>query len=314
MIVMGVLTAIPFGLAIRQTAHKKAGADLDLEEFQDSSARDERRYAEEREADAARLAVERAAEARKQEELRARQKDVFGAAPATLGKLFVGVELGAPSGSFQPESARARIEEAREYNVDVDFELDLKSLIAVKIHVGSPDRTCETFKDDLEAAWGHANLTDLDRSTWIATGRRATFESQDCSLAIERFAEVPSWIGHGEKIVPVDMLGKPAKALLDKLGPTVDADDQTISWTAVGVGAGTAIGGTQLSADLVNGKIVTIRAAAEMDAPTRDELSAHLTKLFGPTKPSADGEADTWARPPIELRDVRHGIELRIGK
>lgn len=316
MIVMGVITAIPFGLAIRQTLHKGSAGDRELEETMDPSLKYEREMEESHKAMEARYEAERIEEAQKKREISARQKDVFGTSPASLGKLFDGITLGAPADSFQPEAARARIADAREQEIHVDFELDLKSLAGVKIKIGGYRSECSEFGEELKTAWGPSLFGTADRHAWIAQNQRAVFDETHCQLTIERFADVPSWIGHGEaSIVPIDYLNKPSKALLAKLGPTVDADESMIVWQQVGVGTGS--GTTALTAEIENGKIAAITARTTVDASTRSDVEDRLAKLFGKATEYPESGATlgwTWGKIPVGLTTTSDKIDLRFGK
>lgn len=315
MIVMGVITAIPFGLAIRQTMHKAPEADRELEESLDPDLRYEReakrnaiRWEEER-------AAREAAEAKEKQEYLAVQRTVFGTSPATLGTLFDGVAFGAPTASYLPDSARERIDRAREQHVRVDFELGLTGLAGVQIGLGGYGHDCAAFDEALRTAWGQSTSGDADHGVWFADGRRARFDVPRCKLSIERTASADSWIGHGDAIVPLDYIGKPAKALIAKLGDTVDADETMMTWQQIGVGNG-GTGLTTLTATIENGKIVTITAHAEIDIATRSDVEERLTKLFGAPKEYPESGADLrWSgRPPVEVSTTPTTLELRAGK
>jgi len=312
MIVMGVITAIPFGLAIRQTLHKGADADRELEESLDPSLKYEReealreaRYATER-------AEREAEEAKEKLATRTAQRAVFGTAPATLGTLFDGVALGTAANDERTAQIR---DAAVDHHIRIDFEHDLKIVVGVAVDLGGYEHECAGFDEDLRAAWGPSTSGDADHGVWFGNGQRAQLDVAHCKLFIERTVDAATWIGHGDTIVPLDFIGKPAKALAAKLGPTVDADETMMAWQQVGVGYGGS-GMTTLTAEIENGKIVAITAHANIDVGTRADIEDRLTKLFGAPKEYPESGADLrWAgRPPVEVTTTPTALELRAGK
>src|SRR6516164_3827141 len=119
-IVMSLVTAVPFGLAIKSAAsgHSKASAydddDDDMprrtHDFEDDSTD----YAAQR----AEMDKMRAEEREHEMELTSKRRklapQLVGTEPASLGSLFAGVKLGASAGAFQPEPVRQAIADASE--------------------------------------------------------------------------------------------------------------------------------------------------------------------------------------------------------
>ena len=315
MIVMGVITAVPFGLAIRQTLSKGPDADREMAESLDPSIKYEREMAESEARYARERAEREAAEAKEKAETRAAQRDVFGKAPATLGKLFDGIVLGAPTGSFDADAVRTKVAAAGDHHIDVQLELDLKGLAGLQIEVGGYEHDCAPFDEDLRAAWGPSTSGDADHGVWFAAGTRARFDVPSCKLTIERSVDAVAWIGHGDATVPLDYIGKPAKALAAKLGPAVDADETMMAWQQPGVGHG-GVGLTTLTAEIAGGKIVAITAHADIDIATRSEIEERLTKLYGAPKEYPESGADLrWnGRPAVEVTVQSRSLELRAGK
>src|SRR5215203_3160200 len=144
-IVMSVVTAVPFGLGVRDTLkHKDVTADEydGLDFGAKRSERERVRELEEYEAEARREQLEREAKAKE----RIAQLDMLiGTKPAQMGALFDGVTLGAGAGSFQPENVRVRIENAEQDGfITVQFDADAKSLLGVDILVANDDDTNDT--------------------------------------------------------------------------------------------------------------------------------------------------------------------------
>jgi hypothetical protein len=312
MIVMGVITAVPFGLAIRQTLHKGADADRELEEALDPSLKYERESAARQAEIELTVEREREREAKEKQATRVVQRTVFGTSPATLGTLFTGIELGTVADDHHAEQIRGA---ASDHHIHIDFEHDVKQLVGVAVELGGYERECDDFVEDLRAAWGPSTSGDADHGVWFGPGRRAQLDVAECKLFIERTVDVATWIGHGDAIVPLDYVGKPVKALVAKLGPTVDADETMMAWQQVGVGNGGS-GLTTLTAELANGKIVALTASANVDMATRAEVEDRLTKLYGTPKEAPESGASLrWTgRPPVELSITSRGLELRAGK
>src|SRR5262245_32456140 len=105
-IVMSLVTAVPFALAIRDTAKDKPPvAEDDGWDPQQLPTEDPDVHVRDFEQDERR----RVADTAKHASVIAK---LFGAKPAMIGPMFDGVELGGPSSSFQSEDARQRLEVA----------------------------------------------------------------------------------------------------------------------------------------------------------------------------------------------------------
>ncbi len=119
-IVMSVVTAVPFGLGVRDTLRHK---DVSAAEFGELGYdRDRDRAYEQYEAERRREELEREA---KSAERIATLDQLFGTRPAQMGRLFDGIVLGTGAGSFQPEDVRLRIENAmRDGFIAVQFDAD----------------------------------------------------------------------------------------------------------------------------------------------------------------------------------------------
>jgi hypothetical protein len=314
MIVMGVLTAIPFGLAIKQTLHKGPDADRDFEESFDPRRKYEREMEADRAESAARVEREARAEVERtklqREKLERQVGDAIGDKAATLGPLFAGVELGAPSGSFQPEPARLRIQNATEY-VTVDYELDASSLVAIELRFTDvAEDGCSDLSERIRGKWGAAAVW----GKWTAGHQRAHLDG--CLLTVGQFVDPAQWVGRGDKaIVPLDLIGKPAKQLTAKLGPTADFGDEAATWTRAGLGP-LGTGTTRLSADFDHGKIVAVSATATVDDDdTAQAVVDVLKKQLGNPVEGTDGEFDlVWKRNPQIGMTTGTTITIRIGK
>lgn len=297
-IVMSVVTAVPFGLGVRDTLKHK---DVSASEFGELDYDRDRAY-QEYEAERRREELEREA---KSAERIARLDQLFGTRPAQMGRLFDGIVLGTGAGSFQPEDVRLRIENAtRDGFITVQFDADAKSLNGIDVLINSDYDTsdaCEQFSDKLVAKWGSAT-----NGAWLDPGahQRASFDEDTCKLRFERYLDPADWVAQ----LPLNVIGTSVEKLTQSLTDYDDSGDPShIYWTGPGTGYGK--GSTRYDAYHVNGKITWIGVSAEADFDTtlavRDAISA---KLKAQPKTSNDEyvQVYTWkkrARVELETSD-----------
>lgn len=288
-IVMSVVTAVPFGLGIRDTLkHQDAGAD-ELDDGFDFGSR--KRSARERaelaayEAELAREAAEREAQNRARI---ATLDQLYGAAPAAMGSLFEGLTLGA-AGAFPPEYVRTRIERAnRDGFVTVSFDTDATSLTGVEVTVISDYEVgdaCDTLDDKLVAAWGKST-----NGVWLnpATHQRAALDLDDCRLRFDRYLDAAEWVAQ----LPLSAIGAaPATLVAQVTAGTIDDDGTRVFWNAPGVRYGKTV--SDIEAYVEGGKVVGFKATVDTDFDSmlgmRDALAAKLKAE--PTK-TGDEAAD----------------------
>jgi hypothetical protein len=313
---MSVVTAVPFGLGVRDTLkHKDVSADEydGLDFGAGRSERERTRALEEYEAEARR---EQLARETKTKERLERLDQLFGDKPAQMGPLFDGITLGAGAGAFQPENVRRRIESATsDGTMYVQFDADAKALNALNITIDNDYDTgnaCEALEDKLSAKWGAAaNHAWLDS----ATHQRASFDSDTCILRFERYVDPTDWVA----ALPLNLVG----TSVDKLKQTLDGnyddsgDPAHIYWSGPGIGYGK--GPTSYDAFFVNGKIKSVQATADSDFDStlaaRDAITA---KLKGQPKTTGDDYYQVYSwnkRVPVELETSdRNRFTVSIGK
>lgn len=309
-IVMSLVTAVPFGLAIRdwsQGKDKLGGRhhdDDDLDADDDySDAQNARMLAEmaKEEARERARAAERQADEAKLDRQRAQvASQLIGAEPGTMGPLFAGMKLGASSSDFQPESVRAAIAEAVDVLV-VSWDLDTTHLNGLTARLKVGDLGCAPLTRAL-VAWGPGN----NNATWEnpKLHQRALFDQDACTLTFERYVDLDKWLAHGDQsVVPLDMIGQPAGKLRTRIGERLDDDNEAeLRWHDLGPAGAT--GASTFTAELKNGKIAAITVdLSTADEPTSNAIAARLTKLLG-KKPTQDEDtlAQTWkGRVPVTL-------------
>jgi hypothetical protein len=290
-IVMGLLTAVPFGLAIRDTArHESASADgIDL-----TGAKQR-----ERERAAERVRLEDQQQRREDEAKRRRDRFVeslIGKAPASMGSFLDGITLGANAETFQPEATQKRIFEAEQARfASVEFGAD-EVLRTVSVEVRAVD--CDQLRDKLTAAWGHSV-----GSVWLdpATHQRASVYNNEesgfyCALMFDRYVDPDAWVGS----LPLDAIGKPIGALAAPKDATTE--DDSISWHLPGLGYGRQ--STTVIAYIEKGKVVGANVIADADFDSqlkiRDLLSAKLARQ--PVQDENDSGVWTWkTKVPVKL-------------
>jgi hypothetical protein len=314
-IVMGVLTCVPFGLAIRDTVK---GVERPLTQ-EERIERDLAKFRAEREA--RELEYEQA-EQKLADERAAKHKTAIGMLVgkerATLGSAFAGAKLGGSQDDL--EALAGKLEQIRSR-----YELDLAALgdahtfqsiyIKPTMRYDEAGEFCETLEETLEGAWGDGRLDANDRTIWLdqGNGQRAIFNDSDgCELTIERFAPLASWFSKGqESIVPLWAIGQPIKRLESLLGDRASAQDNGTVWAGLGIGNG--IGATSLRAIVRNGKIVAIVTSAETDSTTQDELYKHISAVMG-KEPEWEDASFVWkTKPRLELEQGSAQLMLTVG-
>lgn len=302
-IVMSLLTAAPFGLAIRDTLTKKERSTVEDEwgDYGRSGRQDSKALAE-YEAEMQREADARAEKRRQQIE---KLDQLYGSTKGSMGTLLDGVFLGADAGSFQPEATRQRIQRETESGfLDVSFDVDAKALRGVTIALSARDydpdlgevvNLCEPLHEKLVTAWGPST-----NGTWLDEVRhvRATLDTDSCTLTFDQYLTADEWV----KAVTAIQIGKPSEKALQAYTQATgfvfdEYSDDEVRWNLPGLG--TATGGTEVTALIQHGKIVGLRANVDADFDSvvamRDGLSAVLKSQ--PVR-SEDDESWTWKKKP----------------
>jgi len=304
-IVMTLLTSVPFALAIRAAVKDKARHAVDDDDNDELS---DMGYGREQ----AKLEAMRAEEEEAKNKATERQRrriveQLLGEEPATLGSLFDGVQLGAPAGNFQPESVRTALRDASEV-ISVDWDVDAARLNGLTIRLKGEDYGCGL--KNAVAAWGGSG------ELWAnpRTHQRAELDPIGCEIRFERYADPEQWIDKGDaSIVPLSAVGQPAAKLhnrvLDKMDDGSDGEDE-FGWHDIGLTG--KWGHTTLFATTKAGKVVAVSATFSGDAAAFDALVTRITKLTGvkPTRTLESQHYDdgaptmTWkSKPPVELHD-----------
>jgi hypothetical protein len=289
-IVMSLVTAVPFGLAIRDTVrhHDPVPEDDDFIQAHAVDDPSEARLAEARYQAEAERAEAEAAVARAAVE-RARQA-VVGSTPASLGSIFDGIALGEPTERFSLELARRATDPtASAGNLHVDFDVDAVRVAAIHVSLLGD---CDSFVDTLRRAWG--DTPDATPDIWLTADgtQRASLDTDTCELVFERHVSTLAWVD----ALPLDAIGWSAKKLATAAGPAAEVDDQQIQWSTPGVGLGR--GRTDLTAYLLEGKVAAIRAAFQTDQESANAIRDRLAIRFHakPSHDDPDSNAYVWKR------------------
>lgn len=328
--VMGVAVLGLFGLAIAKSAGGKDRHHDDDDEYsgeesgddEEQSARDIAEYEHEQ---AARKAAELEAE-QKVEKVFSALTTAYGAEAASMGALFSGITFGAEREGLSDEIQQrlARFRAATESDLTLGQE---SSTIVDRIELEPSfrdegdvrDQLCDKLATRLHDTWGNGvHDTDTDTSIWLnpATHVRATFHnSGGCELTFAPYAAPETWINRTPaSVIPVAMVGQPAAKLVAAVKSPIEND--TITWTAPGLGAGTQP--TQLMASVVGGKVAMITVSTISLEDTRAALVEHLSATFGKAKTATDDSGNTsttWnSKPPITMRDDGDAVTVSVGK
>lgn len=328
--VMGAIVVGLFGLAIATSAGGKDrphGDDTNDPESLDDDERSARETAQYEREEAMRKTAELEAE-RKIEKLVAAVAVAYGAEAASMGNLFAGVTLGTQRSALS-QAMQDRFEAFRS-TTESKLTFGERSSRAIdRIEVAplaNGDReirepVCEKLRTLLQDTWGHGTSGSVTGPTiWLnpTTHVRSTFvdEEGSCTLTFSSYAAPDQWIARATtSIVPFAAVGQPAAKL--SAAVHTEIQDETITWTGPGVGAGTQ--GTQLMASVIKGKVSMLTATTTAVDATRSELIAHLTRTFGKPNRALDdsgGDVLTWpSKPPIVLI-VGSGdtVTLTVGK
>ena len=317
-LVMGVMTCVPFGLAIHDTVTRPAKAELEAAAaaaYAEETAEREARIARLEDQRREREAAERKAREEKAAEIAAVVHSQLGDEPASFAS-SAPLRLGAADRDAILAHA-ARLTGAMGIAIELRPLAGRVDSIRLTPEAGSDTtpRVCEHLGAKLRAAWPD-NLPRNrggDVLLWLnpRRGHRAVFSRAggECELKVERYVPAETWIDRGPKsIVPLWAIGQPASRLSYALGEPVE--DGGHEWFDLPMGA--AVDDTQLVADVVDGKIVHIQAVLAGGDEVALPVLERLTALYG--APAGDDVRVWRSRPQITL-DTRHSrVVLTAGK
>lgn len=304
-IVMALLTAVPFGLAIKDTVTGKSSFEVppSTDDYSDASRDSYERAQREDEEKQAQV------EARRTLELKG-LVDALIPMDAKAQLRLPGYELGRPlgSGGRLEEQLLTLAHAAVEPVTNTDGTL--KTLTISFPHYGDTD-VCLQIGQRITEAWGESSRTYKSGTSrrhfttpLTKPVQRVTFfdpeGSERCELLLEGYVAPTDFITKTEtSTVPVWAVGKPAKKLIDKLGGYAFSDDMQIRWATPGVGEGAST--TELYARIVKGKIVTLTATFQASENTIGAVAEKLVADFGePT----ESDPVVWTKAKLSLATV----------
>jgi len=280
--VMSLVTAVPFGLAVRDTLHPhpKALAEMTDEEREAQFEADMQKQAE----------TDRAAEQQ-------RKQTVLGGLLGDKGKVGTYLDnlaLGAPED--QAAAIRDRVQNGSDI---IDFSYEVSQGKVSSIRISSTE--CDDLEKTIKRAWGEGNAW-----TDPSTHTRTKFDSEGCTLRIDRYVEIEQLIDKTlTASIPVAAIGK----TLDQV-PGLSDDDTLAS---PGLQSTDGEISVRFTTD-DSGKIVGLSAAFGADADADVTLRARLDKLFGKGKQDRDtGEWDWKGKTPVHYANTDARIYLDIG-
>jgi hypothetical protein len=220
--------------------------------------------------------------------------ELLGPAPASLGPLFEGVRVGAPSQGVLPDDIRTRIDAFQaSHPVAIDVRIGDREILAVSITAPDPARLAAA----LTARWG-APLLDAD-TVWLdGRGTRVALIAlaDRAELRVERYQTVEQLVAPGETerlgVEPFPTVGARLPQLTAALGTALVAspdDPDQRRWRSPALPTGDAP--TVATAVVADGVVVEL--VVEARGHHSDALRAALTAKYG--EPTAR-DADPWRR------------------
>jgi hypothetical protein len=259
-IVMSLVTAVPFALAVRDTMkpHEKS-----LEEMTDDEreAHFEEEMRKEAEQDAQR-------EAAKTAQRNQQYKALLGTKPAQLGPFFGTVHLGMPA-----DDAAIDALPHGDYDVvpSIGYERTT-TLDGIRI---AGDEHCDELNAAMVKAWG-----DSPDGVYLDPANHVRAKWTDCAVSFDRYVEVNEWIDKKDTApVSLTLVGKSADKVRELVHGLDQDDGEMLMWSAPGIGRGT--GPAHITATIENDKVVHITISVVTDAPTSDAVKARLVGLLG---------------------------------
>jgi hypothetical protein len=286
------VTAVPFGLAIRDTLNEPT--HLQVDEPESPEEYEQRMLEEGQHAEKVRM------------EAKLTEIDgVIGKAPASLGAGFAGIELGAPAPFVVYSNALAAYP-----HLAILMERGDDTVVrSVAVRPAGPDNqtgtdgACERMQQRLVAAWGPSS-----DGVWfdMARHRRASFGS-DCELKFDSFLDPGAWVAH----LPLDLVGTTTDEARAQLGEPVEVKDHSLSFMTPGLGLERTLVEVAIEGDKVTGLHVSVPPHNNVSAV----VAALTAKLGKPMHdPAKDSEAWDWRKPPVHLIANGETIMLMIGK
>jgi hypothetical protein len=287
-LVMSLVAAVPFGLAIRDTIlHRDKLHQLADEEREET----ERRAAERAAEDAARVLYTQQLE----QERQAREDRVRQHATQLVGHDFV-----TPGLAFQGEE----LGNSPVYGVDTIVDAT-GNVLAMTAAMADDDVACSVLREVAAKTWGEpaSDRVWLD----LRTHQRASI-TQECGLEFGRFAETAAWV----KGLPLDAIGKSRDELARRFAsngdpdhdaawfvPGLDGDGLTRMWPVYDVAHPDRLLGLQ---------IVTPATPA-----TGERVVQELATRLGAKPVHRDDDAYVWRKPiamKLEIDDGKIFIDL----
>lgn len=291
-IVMSLVTAVPFALAVRDTMkpHEKTVDEMTDEER-------EAHFEEEMRKEAEQDAQREAAQAKKREQA---FQTFFGAKPAQLGSFFTGIELGGPAHSPEIDALSRADDVVPVIGLDGTETLD-------SIEIPGDDH-CDTLHAAMVKAWG-----DSPDGVYLDAVNHVRAKYADCTVTFDRYLEVNEWIDKKDTApVSLSLVGKPVDKVRALISHVDQDDGEILMWSVPGIGRGS--GPTRLTASIENDKITHLSINVVTDAPTSDAVRARLVGLLGKATVSPDDPDVLVWKNKGSLMTSEDALTLDLGK
>jgi hypothetical protein len=287
-LVMSLVAAVPFGLAIRDTIlHRDK-----LHEIAEADRQDRERRAAERAADesAQALYMQQLEQERQAREERVRQH----------ASLLVGHDFVTPGLAYQGE-------ELGHSKLDgVDTIVDANgNVLAMTATMTDDDVACSVLRDVASKTWGEP-ATDR---VWLdlRAHHRASI-TPDCGLEFGRFAEPQAWV----KDLPLDAVGKTRVELARRFASNGDPDPDG-AWFMPGLD-GDGLSRMWPIFDVAHpDKLIGLQIVTPATSPTIDRVVQQLATRLGAKPVHREDGAYIWRKPiamKLEVDDATMFLEL----
>jgi hypothetical protein len=287
--VMSVVTAVPFGLAIKDTVHPpKTRAQIEEEK--------ERAYE---------IDMEKQAQADREAEEQ-RTATVFGGLLGDKGKLGTyldGLAIGAPAD--QAETIRNRTLNASDM-IELTYTVQAGKVASIAIEAGGGQ--CEQLTKTVRTKWG-----EDDRWLDPATHTRAVLDEDNCALTLDHYVDVEQLLDKTTTAsIPVGALGK----TLDQLGDNVQRHDYDAGGALETPGLAQTDGNVEVDLTVNDaGKVVGMTASFKLAVEGDEIVRGRLDQLFGKGKHLADTGGWQWSgKVPVLYSYASARVFLEIGE
>jgi hypothetical protein len=234
-------------------------------------------------------------------------EQLTGATPGSLGPLFTGIHLGASSQDFLSDEARSRVEVFKDqHDATIDFDFDEREVLAIDASLAWP----AVVRDVLISRWGQPS----DDNVWIdGKGQRLALSARDgrAHLRWSPYQSESQLVAPADRarlgIEPFPVVGASLAKLEAALGARlVESDDydNQYAWDSPAMPDGDQP--VTATVEVRNGTVVSLTVVTFGGDP--EALRAALVAKYG--KPTS-GDGQPWES--LVWRSGKRTIEALVG-